>query len=428
NFLNTAEQHEGLFNRTTFGNLSTLMNTSFDFTDYLQRAYLLGNVTLNDTDIINIRELKVLRNISMIIKQNSSRIIQNYLIWRFIMNQISHMPKRFRVIQQQFYRIFIGTAIEKPRPIKCANYVNSNMGMVVSRLYIMKKFDEYSRRESMDMIKNIRDEFAKMINQSDWMDPSSKTVAIEKAQLVQQRVGYPDGLDSDNITNLEQKYASYIFNSSYMQNILTMLQINAQNNFYKLRKSVDRNDWAYAAPTDVNAYYDASFNDIIITAAILQAPLFSKDAPKYLNYGGIGAAIGHELTHGFDDIGRQFDKNGNRLPWWTNETINAFNGKKQCMIDQYNNYTVAQVNISISGEQTLGENIADNGGLKEAFLAYQNWARINPNMDKKLSGLTKYSAEQMFFMNFGLTWCAKLKDQAARIQTQIDVHAPNQFR
>ncbi|CAF4360810.1 unnamed protein product, partial [Adineta steineri] len=128
-----------------------------------------------------------------------------------------------------------------------------------------------------------------------------------------------------------------------------------------------------------------------ITAAILQAPLFSKDAPKYLNYGGIGVAIGHELTHGFDDIGRQFDKNGNRLPWWTNETINAFDGKKKCMIDQYNNYTVAQVDISISGEQTLGENIADNGGLKEAFRAYQNWARINPNMDKKLPGLTKYS-------------------------------------
>ncbi|CAF1487471.1 unnamed protein product [Adineta ricciae] len=419
-----------LFNRTTFSNLSMLMNTSryFNFSEYLQRVYLFGNVTLVDTDIINISELKVLQNIAKILEQNSPHTIQNYFIWRFVMNHIDHMPKRFRSLKQEFRRVTKGSTVENPRSHTCASYINKNMGMIVSRLYIKKRFDETARQEAIDMIENIRLTFTEMINQAIWMEADSKSVAIEKARLITERIGYPNGLNGDNITELEEKYGKYKFNSSYIQNVLLMLQLNVKHSLHKLRESIDRKVWEYILPSDVNAYYRFTFNDITFTAAILQTPFFHKDAPKYLNYGGIGTVVGHELTHGFDNVGRQFDKNGNRLPWWTNNTINRFINLTKCMIDQYDNYSVAQISMGLNGKLTLGENIADNGGLKEAFYAYQKWSSMNKKIDKKLPGLTKYSAEQMFFLSFGSVWCSKLTDQMAKKYILIDPHSPTEFR
>ncbi|CAF1045925.1 unnamed protein product [Adineta steineri] len=428
NFYTTVQQRETPVYRLTFGSLFNFMNTSFNYTEYLQRIYLFGNVTLVREDIINVNDLEVLRNISILFDQNRPRTIQNYLIWRFVLNQIDHMPKRFRMMKQEFIKIFSGTAVETSRPVKCATYITDNMGMVVSRLYIKKKFDDYARRESIETVKNIHNVLSEMINGSKWMNLLSKTVAIEKAQWIHERIGYADELNGDNMTDFEQQYAEYKFNSSYIQNILRMLQLNAKKNLLKLHKSVDRKNWDDTFPTTVNAYYRPSFNDITLTAAILQTPFFRKDAPKYLNYGAIGTIIGHELTHAFDNDGRQYDKYGNRIPWWTYETINSFNEHKQCMIEQYNNYTISQINMNINGKQTLSENIADNGGLKEAFYAYQKWSKMNPNVDQKLPSLTKYSEEQMFFMSYGSIWCSKSTDQAALKIVLTDTHSPTEFR
>ncbi|UJR21017.1 hypothetical protein I4U23_024117 [Adineta vaga] len=427
-FWTTAQQYAGDYNRTTFRNLSSLVNTSFDITNHLQRVYLLGNVTLVDEDIVMISELDVLRNISQSITQQSSRTLQNYLVWRFMMKQVDHMPERFRAIKQQFSKVFRGIIAEQPRSIQCTTYVLRNIGFAVSKLYITEYFDKNARREAIRMISNIRDAFGQMINQSTWMDSFSKNVAIEKLQALHEKIGYPNGLDSDNNTDLENRYAEYVFNSSHMENVLTLLRIKAKNSFQKLRKPIDREAWAYMLPTDVNANYHASFNAMTFTAAILQSPFFHKDAPKYLNYGGIGMVIGHEITHGFDSGGRQFDKDGNKIRWWTNQTIDAFEKQKKCIIEQYNNYTVSQVNMQMDGELTQDENIADNGGLKEAFYAYQKWMRTNENMDKKLPGLSKYSAEQMFFLNFGRLWCAVSTDQSAKKDILMDEHAPYEFR
>ncbi|CAF0789680.1 unnamed protein product [Adineta steineri] len=427
-FWTPAEQYDQIQDRTNFSNLSSTMNTTFNFTDYLQRIYRFGNVSLIDTDIVTLTELAMLRNVSMIIDQQSSRTIQNYLIWRFMMNMIESMPKKFRNIKQEFKKIYDGITSQKPRSIKCATFVTRNMGLAVSKLYIGKHFDKTAHKESTEMIQYIRNIFTDMINQSVWMDSISKNVAMEKIRVMSQRIGYPDGLDSDNITDLEKIYEEYNFNSSYIQNVFTIIRLAAKHKFQILREPINRKAWTHLNPTDVNANYRPWFNDITLTAAILRSPFFNKDAPKYLNYGGIGMVIGHEFTHGFDSTGRQFDKDGNRIPWWTNETINAFNEQKKCVIEQYNNYTVAQIDMKINGEQTQDENIADNGGLKEAFLAYEKWAQTNPNIDKKLPGLAKYSTEQMFFLNFGKIWCSKSKDQSEKNDLLINVHSPGEFR
>ncbi|CAF0725068.1 unnamed protein product [Adineta steineri] len=414
--------------RTSLHNLSRILNTSFDFTNYVRQIYLSANITLLDNDNVSISEVEFLRNASLLIDQHSPRTVQNYLIWRFMMNRAANMPKRYRTIKEQFERALRGTSAERPRSVTCGSYVNGNMGFAVAKLYIKKYFDENARNQSLEMIRNIRNAFIDMLEDSTWMDDVSKDKAKEKAREIDEKIGYPEYLGSDNITELEQEYEGYEFNSSYIHNILKVLQIKSQENFKTLRKPVDRKGWGLTPPTVVNAFYTPSKNQITFPAGILQMPFFNKDAPKYLNYGGIGAVIGHEITHGFDDNGRQFDKEGNRILWWTPETIERFNERKTCVVDQYSQYFLEQINTTINGNQTQGENIADNGGVKEAFYAYKKWIKAHGNLDKKLPGLIKYSSEQMFFINYAQVWCSKMTDPYAMSRVLTGVHAPGQFR
>ncbi|CAF0813568.1 unnamed protein product [Rotaria sordida] len=427
----TPEERRGRPNttiRTTVGNLTHLLNTTFDFTNYVRSAYLWAGITLVDNDIVAVSEREYLYNVSSIIDRTSSRTLQNYVLWRFLMHRVDNMPKQFRSIKENFQHILRGTTAEQSRKIICGNFVNGNMGFAVSKLYIKKYFDDNARNQSYEMIGNIQKAFIDMLEQTIWMDVTSKNKAIEKAQAIDEKIGYPDYLASDNVTQLETEYAEYIFNSSYISNVLKLLQIKAKTEFQLLRKPVDRKAWGLSAPTVVNAFYAPSKNQITFPAGILQTPFFDKDAPKYLNYGAIGVVIGHEITHGFDNSGRQFDKNGNRIPWWTNETIQEFNNRKRCIVDQYSNFTVPQINIKANGNQTQGEDIADNGGLREAFFAYQKWTKANPNVDKKLPGLSKYTSEQMFFINYAHTWCSKMTDSYALNRVLSDVHSLGQFR
>ncbi|CAF4151500.1 unnamed protein product, partial [Rotaria sordida] len=414
--------------RTTISNLSHTLKTSFDFTTYLHHLYLFGKVILNEFDLVTIKEFDFLFNVVSIIDKTSSRIIQNYFIWRFIMSQLEYMPKSIRNIKEQFDRIFQDTSTEELRTIKCAVYVNKNMGFVVSKLYIKNYFDENAHNQSLKILENIQNSFMDLINQSYWMDDKSKMKAIEKAKTIDKKIAYPDYLVSDNNTKLENDYSEYVFNSSYIHNSFKIHQIKAIENFQFLRKPVLRKVWPSISPTTINAYYDPSQNQIIFPAGILQMPFFHKDAPKYLNYGGIGTIIGHEITHGFDDTGRQFDKDGNRISWWTNETIEKFNDRKQCFIEQYSNFSVSEINMNSNGNQTQDEDIADNGGLKAAFYAYQKWAKNNVNVDKKLPGLTQYSTEQMFFIHFAHIWCTRISISRAFNRILTDVHSLEHFR
>ncbi|CAF4423120.1 unnamed protein product [Rotaria sp. Silwood2] len=407
--------------RTTIGNLSYSLKSNFDFTNYLHQSYLIGNVTLLDADVISVSEVAYLVNVSSILQETPPRVVQNYLIWRFMMNRASSMTRRIRSTREQFDRVFKGTTAEPSRATTCANYVNDNMGFAVSRMYVKKYFDDNARNQSKEIIKNIRNSMITMLQQATWMDDDSKAKAVDKEKAIYENIGYPDYIVSDNTTQLEHMYAEYVFNTSYIRNVLQMQQIKTREDFRTLREVVDHRAWGDLPPTVVNAFYEPSTNAISFPAGILQMPYFNKDAPKYLNYGGIGMVIGHEITHGFDDDGRRYDKDGNRIPWWTNSTISQFNERKQCIIDQYSNYT-------LNGDQTQGENIADNGGIKSSFFAYQNWVHDNPNVDRRLPSLSKYSQEQMFFIGYAHGWCAKFTDQYALNRVLTDVHSLAQFR
>ncbi|UJR20406.1 hypothetical protein I4U23_023537 [Adineta vaga] len=414
--------------RTTVADLSKALQSSFDFTNYLTEAYLIGNVTLVPTDLVTVSEVPYLLNVSTLLHQTPPRILQNYVVWRFLMNRAIYMPQHIRNTREQFDRVFKGTSAEPARSTVCTDYVNNNMGFAVSRLYVKKYFDDDARNQSKELIQNIRTSMIAMLENATWMDADSKAKAVDKAQAIYENIGYPDYVASDNTTQLEKMYADYVFNSSFLDNVLQMQRVKAREDFRTLREVVDHRAWGDLPPTIVNAFYEPSTNAISFPAAILQMPYFNKFAPKYLNYGGIGMVIGHEITHGFDDDGRQYDKNGNRHPWWSNTTINQFNERKQCIIDQYSNYTVEQIHKNLNGDQTQGENIADNGGIKSSFYAYQNWAKANPNVDRRLPGLNKYSQEQMFFIGYAHGWCAKFTDAYALNRVLTDVHSIPQFR
>ncbi|CAF3841000.1 unnamed protein product [Rotaria sp. Silwood1] len=317
-------------------------NETFGFTNYLRHIYFLSNISLNDNDVVSVSEIEFLRNASLMIDSTSPRLLQNYIVWRFIMNRVSNMPKRYRALRDPFDEAFRGTVAQRPRSIICGNYINTNMGFALSKVYIKQYFDENARNQAL---------------------------------VIDEKIGYPDFLGSSNTTELEKMYQDYVFNDSYIYNVLKLLQIKSNENLRMLREPVDRRAWGSSPPTVVNAFYSPPRNQISFPAGILQMPFFNKDAPKYLNY---GAVIGHEITHGFDDSGRQYDKDGNRISWWTPETIAKFNERKQCIIDQYSRYVVTQINMTLNGFQTQGENIADNGGIKESF--YENWANLKTNI------------------------------------------------
>merc|ERR1712212_1009990 len=186
-----------------------------------------------------------------------------------------------------------------------------------------------------------------------------------------ERIGYPDYIVNANALSIEYDHMK-LSPENFLANMFTIMEMQARKNLGELRKPVDKDRWA-TAPAIVNAFYSPNKNDIVFPAGILQPLFYSRNFPKSLNYGGIGVVIGHEITHGFDDKGRQFDQKGNIDPWWDEESLQKFQSKAQCIIDQYGNYKVEEVDVYLNGINTQGENIADNGGIKQAFYAYKNW-------------------------------------------------------
>merc|ERR1719183_789099 len=240
------------------------------------------------------------------------------------------------------------------------------------------------------MVSEIRRQFERLLDEVDWMDEDTKRQARVKAQGMVEHIGYPSELLE--MSKLEDLYAGLELSpNAYLRNALNMTVFGTNYAFSKLREKVNKTDWVrHGRPAVVNAFYSPLENSIQFPAGILQGIFFSSDRPKYMNYGAIGWVIGHEITHGFDDQGRTFDSTGNLANWWERSTEDNYLDKAQCIIWQYGNYTARPpVSINLNGINTQGENIADNGGIKEAYNAYQSWMKRNGE-EPRLPGFTKY--------------------------------------
>lgn len=277
-----------------------------------------------------------------------------------------------------------------------------------------------------EMVGEIRKQFVEILKAVPWMDEQTRAKAMIKAAAMAVHIGYPDELLDE--AKLTEHYDGLEIDSEhYLEAVMTMNKFGSDVAFGKLRKPVNKTDWvSHGRPAVVNAFYSSIENSIQFPAGILQGQFFSADRPRYMNYGAIGFVMGHEITHGFDDQGRQFDVDGNLFEWWEPETRTNYLERAQCIIWQYGNYTEPLTGLKLNGINTQGENIADNGGIKESYLAYQAWVRNN-QPEKTLPGLN-YSQQQMFWISAAQTWCNLHRTEAMKGRILTGVHAPGEFR
>lgn len=355
---------------------------------------------------------------------NKDRILANYVVWNGLNKLARSLPARIQALRQDYYGVLRGSKSPEPRWHYCTGVANDRLGLAVGKLFVQEAFDPEAKRDALQMISNLRNSMKGLLSENAWMDAATKVVAIDKLKAIEPRIGYPDNVMDDRFLNT--RYENYTVSpTAYFNNTLNSRMNSAYYDLRKLRKNVDRDIWE-TDPATVNAFYNPPRNQITFPAGILQPPFYHKDYPQYLNYGGIGYVIGHEITHGFDDNGRRYDKRGKLNAWWTNASIAAFKTKAECMVNQYAGYTVEAAKTNLNGNLTLGENIADNGGLKESFRAYRKWVEENGE-EPKLPGL-EYTPNQLFFLNSAHVWCGIMRPEEALRRIRADVHSDGKSR
>lgn len=306
----------------------------------------------------------------------------------------------------------------RPRPERLVKVINQQLGELLGQLFVNKHFPRAAKETALEMTSDIVEAFKSRIASLDWMSQSTKDYALEKLASFKVKIGYPDIWKDYSTLDIRTKEDG----GSYLENIMAIVNWNLKKDETRIGKAVDRDEW-FMAPQVVNAYYNPMFNEIVFPAAILQPPFFDWEADAAVNYGGIGAVIGHEITHGFDDQGSRFDKEGNLNEWWTAEDRERFQSLTSRLIGQFDAYQPFD-DLSVNGTFTLGENIADLGGLSVAFDALQLYYKRH-GRPAKIDG---YSPEQRFFMSWATVWRTKIRPEALRNQIKTDPHPPGMYR
>jgi len=366
---------------------------------------------------------KVSKLVNQMLETDEGRnVLNNYMIWHLVKLMASYLSKPFRDAKKEFSEVISGVTGHDEQWRYCTTDTDATIGFALGAMFVRDAFKGVSKKKAEKMIESIRSSFKRNLPRLAWMNDRTRQAAIDKANAVVDMIGFPQYIM--NTTALDQRYEGLaIAPDEYFMNNLRDLKFNVKRNFDKLRKKPEKQSWGMTPPT-VNAYYTPTKNEIVFPAGILQAPFYDKEYPKSLNFGGIGVVMGHELTHGFDDQGREYDKNGILRNWWTNDSIAAFKTRTKCMVDQYSKYEVN--GEKVKGKQTLGENIADNGGLKSAYHAYLDWVKNNGE-EKPLPGLD-LTHRQLFFVAFSQVWCSNSKPQADQMALLTDPHSPARFR
>lgn len=416
-----------IYKRMNVGSLQQQI-PDIDWERYLE-IVLERPVNRNETVVMF--AVNFMYDLVVLLNRTESRTISNYMFWKFVRHRINNVDDRFQEAKQKFYNVLIGREKSPPRWKACVNQVNSNMGMAVGAMFVRKYFDEKSKQDTMAMTHELQDSFRIILNETDWIDEPTKKLAELKVNGMSLKIGYPDYIL--NIDELDDKYKDLeIHPDQYFENILNVLVHLTRTEQNKLTQVVNRTVWN-TAPAVVNAYYSRNKNQIMFPAGILQPPFYHRHLPRSLNFGGIGVVIGHELTHGFDDKGRLFDRDGNLHRWWSEKAIEAFHQRANCLISQYGNYKMSEIGgLAVDGTITQGENIADNGGIKQAFRAYEKWLRNHCHSNEcieqeHMPGLNATN-RQLFFINFAQVWCGAMRPEATKNKMKTAVHSPGRFR
>jgi putative endopeptidase len=339
---------------------------------------------------------------------------KTYLRWRLVHADAEHLSSPF--VNEDF--AFFGKTLEgkeKLRPLwkRCTDDVDGDLGEALGQAYVDKYFSPEAKQKALKMVKEIEVAMEQDLSGLPWMSSTTKQQALAKLHAMGNKVGYPDKWR--DYTKLE------IVRGDELGNVERARQFEFNRQLAKIGKPVDRGEWDMTPPT-VNAYYNSQMNDINFPAGVLQPPAFDPNSDAAPNYGDTGGTIGHELTHGFDDEGRQFDAQGNLRDWWTGDDAKEFEKRASCISTQYSTYTIVD-DIKINGKLTLGEDVADLGGLMLAYMAWKEDTK-----DQKLDPIEDLTPDQRFFVGYGQSWCGQTRDETKRMRATIDPHSPEKYR
>ncbi|XP_076754338.1 M13 family metallopeptidase neprilysin 2 isoform X2 [Xylocopa sonorina] len=427
---NISLPNEKRRNATLLYNPMTVQELSKTYPSVPWKEYfntlLTPNAEVDENEVVIVSVPSYIENLEKLLAATPNRVQANYVMWRAAASSVNYLTEEIRKRQLQYSTALSGKTEREPRWKECIDTVSGSLAISVGAMYVRKYFKENAKKNALEMVADIRQEFTKILEKVDWMDDETRKSALKKAASMSSHIAYPDELLDDK--KLENFYEKLELNTdNYLEGILNLTLFGVEYSFSKLRKPVNKSDWiTHGRPAIVNAFYSSIENSIQFPAGILQGAFFSNDRPRYMNYGAIGFVIGHEITHGFDDQGRQFDKDGNLVDWWAPQTKEKYLERAECIIHQYGNYTVEEVGLNLNGINTQGENIADNGGIKEAYLAYQEWIKRN-QAEPKLPGLP-YSPEQLFWISAANTWCSKYRPEAMKLRITTGFHSPGKFR
>ena len=343
--------------------------------------------------------------------------IKAYLRYHVLTTAASRLPKVFDEENFDFYGRKLNGQPEQPvRWKRCSNAVNVALGEALGKVYVEQYFAGDSKAKMLEMVQDIEAAMGRDIDQLDWMSAETKVRAKEKLHAVANKIGYPDKWRDYSKVEIKPDDA--------LGNALRAVAFENDRQLAKIGQPVDHSEWNMTPPT-VNAYYDPSLNDINFPAGILQPAFYDKSADDATNYGHIGAVIGHELTHGFDDEGKKFDAKGNLSDWWTPEDTKKFEARTDCLVKEYGGFTAVD-DVKVNGKLTLGENTADNGGLVLAYMAYLERAKANGvDLNAKING---YTAQQRLYIGYAQNWCENSRPEQVRNQVLTDPHSPDHFR
>ncbi len=335
-----------------------------------------------------------------------------YLRCHTLKRRASALSSDFVTAQFEYNKALTGQEEIKPRWERMYQSTDANLGFALGQVYVKKYFTEDAKKRMNELVSNLQKAYEARINKLSWMSDSTKRVAVDKLHAFIKKIGYPDKWRQYNVT---------MSKNNYYNNLISCSEDNYNYNLKKLGKPVDRTEWGMTPPT-INAYYNPTFNEIVFPAGILQFPFFDATADDAINYGGIGMVIGHEMTHGFDDEGSQYDKEGNLKNWWSHKDSIEFVARTENIINQYNGYTLFDT-IHINGALTTGENSADLGGINIAYDAFKLTKEGNDTT--KIDGFTP---DQRFFISYAQIWRSKEKPELEKLAINEDPHSPEVYR
>lgn len=388
------------------------LTPKFDWAAYLKA---LGKPGLTE---LNVTEPAFFKALDAQLGTIDLAVLKTYLAYQLTRARSNSLSKAFVDSRFEFFSKYLRGVVEKPpRWKRCVELVDRDLGEALAQAYVKKTFGPDVKSRTLDMTKRIEQAMEDDLNTLSWMSPVTRKAALEKLKAIRNKVGYPDAW---------RDYSSLsIVRGDFAGNSVRSLEFENRRQLNKIGKPIDHGEWQMTPPT-VNAYYDAQMNDINFPAGVLQPPLFDFKMDDAPNYGNTGATIGHELTHGFDDEGRQFDGNGNLRDWWTEADAKEFETRAQCVVDQYAQYVIVD-DIKINSKLTLGEDVADLGGT---VLAWNAWKKAfdAANAGKKVEKRDGFTPEQRFFIGYGQWACENERPENARAKAITNPHSPGRYR